>query len=93
MLARVLPDTTVGMRNPNTSDVVARGTVAQCARAGGVARNRTPDRCVILARRIGREQQTMLRQLTIQVADSHTRLDTRNSSDRIDVDDPVHAKQ
>jgi hypothetical protein len=71
--------------------VGARRAVAKAARPGRVARNRTANRDVVLARRVGSEEQTFRRHRALEVAQTNTCFDARRSCAGIDVDDAIEA--
>jgi hypothetical protein len=72
-------------------NVGTRRAVAEAACPRRVARNRTANRDVVLARRVGGEEQTFGRDRALEVAQTNTCLDARRSRAGIDVDDAIEA--
>ena len=81
---------TAGSNDRERAHVRARRTVEQRSRSGRVARDRTANGYVVLARGIGRELQSVLADRALQVAQENSGLDDRAALGDVDVDDAIH---
>ena len=72
------------------ADVGARGAVAQGARPGGVAGNRPAHGALLIAGRVGREEQPVRRQRALQIAEQHAGLRANRATRDVEVEHARH---
>jgi hypothetical protein len=83
----------VGERHGEGAHVRPRGAVLERPRAARVRRHGAAHRALLLARRVGREEQPALGRHALDVAEQRAGLGADHPGARVDVEHPVHRPQ